>query len=366
MDWISDLNNLTFLSSLVVIAAVFWLVPRRSQPELFFAVTVPASFRDSEEGRDILALYYRWLAGGTTLALVGWLLIPRASFWAMFQAPLLVQLLAATSGYLIARRRAMVHAVEPTRAREAALTEVPIGLPGGWVGQLAPFLILGLVITWLALAWDSIPERIGAHWGDLSGIPNRWEDKGFWSVFSVLLVGLTMCAGMLALQWSILRHGRRSHASGIAAVHQARRFRTTCLVLLAAELLLAVIFGLLALLALVEPGPDQRLMLVALMLLSVTASPFLIVFLFARKNTGFSAQERALERAESGPPVGDRSEDRFWKWGVFYYNPDDPSLWVEKRFGIGFTFNMARPVAKAVMLFLLLLLLGSMAAPFLL
>ena len=51
---------------------------------------------------------------------------------------------------------------------------------------------------------------------------------------------------------------------------------------------------------------------------------------------------------------------------MFYYNPDDPSSWVEKRFGIGFTLDLARPVAKVVMFSLLLLVLGSLAAPFLL
>ena len=36
---------------------------------------------------------------------------------------------------------------------------------------------------------------------------------------------------------------------------------------------------------------------------------------------------------------------RHYRGGMFYVNPDDPRLWVEKRFGIGWTLNYARPAA---------------------
>ncbi|ANE45693.1 hypothetical protein SY83_04570 [Paenibacillus swuensis] len=41
-------------------------------------------------------------------------------------------------------------------------------------------------------------------------------------------------------------------------------------------------------------------------------------------------------------------DDRFWKLGVLYYNPEDPSLFVEKRFGVGWTVNNARPAVWVV------------------
>lgn len=41
-------------------------------------------------------------------------------------------------------------------------------------------------------------------------------------------------------------------------------------------------------------------------------------------------------------------DDKFWKSGLFYYNPDDPAIFVEKRIGIGWTMNFANPVALAL------------------
>ncbi|WP_369414111.1 DUF5808 domain-containing protein [Desertivirga xinjiangensis] len=47
-------------------------------------------------------------------------------------------------------------------------------------------------------------------------------------------------------------------------------------------------------------------------------------------------------------------DSKHWKWGLLYYNPDDPSLFVDKRFGIGQTFNFAHRKAWYPLLFLLL------------
>ena len=43
-------------------------------------------------------------------------------------------------------------------------------------------------------------------------------------------------------------------------------------------------------------------------------------------------------------------DDKFWKLGVFYSNPNDPAIFVEKRFGIGPTVNFAKWQAWACMI----------------
>jgi uncharacterized membrane protein len=60
--------------------------------------------------------------------------------------------------------------------------------------------------------------------------------------------------------------------------------------------------------------------------------------------------ERARPRSET-PESG-------WK-GIFYVNPNDPSLFVEKRYGIGYTLNFGNRWSWAVMG----LILALVAAP---
>jgi uncharacterized membrane protein len=45
-----------------------------------------------------------------------------------------------------------------------------------------------------------------------------------------------------------------------------------------------------------------------------------------------------------------RDDDRYWYAGFFYNNPDDPALFVPKRFGLGWTLNFGHPQAKLVLI----------------
>lgn len=36
-------------------------------------------------------------------------------------------------------------------------------------------------------------------------------------------------------------------------------------------------------------------------------------------------------------------DDAYWKLGIFYFNPEDPAVFLPQRFGIGWTCNFARP-----------------------
>ena len=55
---------------------------------------------------------------------------------------------------------------------------------------------------------------------------------------------------------------------------------------------------------------------------------------------------RMARRQEPTGKVYD--DDSKWALGMFYFNPADPSIFVEKRSGIGQTLNFGRPAAWIV------------------
>ena len=55
-------------------------------------------------------------------------------------------------------------------------------------------------------------------------------------------------------------------------------------------------------------------------------------------------------------------DDERWKLGVFYFNPEDPSLFLPERFGVGWTMNWARPAVWAIMVGGLVITLAFVAA----
>jgi uncharacterized membrane protein len=54
-----------------------------------------------------------------------------------------------------------------------------------------------------------------------------------------------------------------------------------------------------------------------------------------------------------------RDDDRYWYAGFCYYNPDDPALFVLKRFGGGWTVNFGHPGGKLFLIVIVLVLLLS-------
>ena len=57
-----------------------------------------------------------------------------------------------------------------------------------------------------------------------------------------------------------------------------------------------------------------------------------------------------------------REPSEHYRCGVFYVNPQDPRLWVEKRVGVGWTLNFGRPAAVWVMLLILAAIPGLVLA----
>lgn len=56
---------------------------------------------------------------------------------------------------------------------------------------------------------------------------------------------------------------------------------------------------------------------------------------------------KGLDQQASAAP----QDERHWRaGGLFYYNPDDAALFVDKRYGLGWTMNIARPMSWAILI----------------
>ncbi|WP_183575395.1 DUF5808 domain-containing protein [Mucilaginibacter sp. X5P1] len=60
----------------------------------------------------------------------------------------------------------------------------------------------------------------------------------------------------------------------------------------------------------------------------------------------------------------DKNNYELWKWGIFYYNPNDPNVMVEKRSGLGWTFNFGHNVSLIIMGVILLTIIGTLLLSF--
>lgn len=330
-----------YIAALAIAAGFgFCFLPQFTRPDLFFAVTVPPVWRRGEDARKILAAYRREIVLHTAIAAVGALLVGRYGPPAASPLLLLWLMLGMIHAFLHARHRTRAHAVLALPQIETQLARD--AMPGGWPAQAGPFVLLAIGGLILRLIWARIPARFPVHW-DWRGVPNGWEPRT--AAFFIFHIALAVClCALLAMgAWLVARRSRLIHLQGPASVSERKFRRATMIVLLAVEYLLAVtISGILLMPAF---GWSGRTFAVAMALFGLALAAASTVYLL-RMGQGGSRLAHPLGDVEA---VGDRTPDSCWKWGLFYYNPDDPALMVEKRFGVGYTMNMAHPAGWIVL-----------------
>jgi uncharacterized membrane protein len=186
-----------------------------------------------------------------------------------------------------------------------------------------------------------------------------WAARGISTVFSPLLIAAATLIALTLLLYGTAHWVRPIYADGPNGRQESRFRRAISLMLLAIEYWIAVLFSSLALRPLL-PAELQRPSAATALIPGLIAIALTGVLMWLGQ--GDSRTSTAPHATDSPRPVGDRTEDRLWKLGVFYFNPDDPSVMVEKRFGLGYTVNFARPAAWMIILIPLLAVLGFSAS----
>jgi uncharacterized membrane protein len=194
---------------------------------------------------------------------------------------------------------------------------------------------------WLHLHWGQIPEVFPIHWG-ANGQPNNWATRSFAGVYGPLLIGAVLCALMGFMAYAMLRWSRLIRVGG-AAGEGERRFRVVVVsIIVAIEYFLALTFMWTSLLPLShkQTGPPGLGPMLVFALAFAVVTTALLMWV-GQGGTRLVGPAGAGTGAVA--PVGDRTPDKYWKLGLFYINRHDPALFVEKRFGIGYTLNLGHP-----------------------
>ena len=147
---------------------------------------------------------------------------------------------------------------------------------------------------------------------------------------------------MAGLAYALTRWTRPVRIGGTSGEAESHFRRTVTLVLVSTEYLMGIMFA--------AHFPDASQARAASHRCSGRLAACLradCVAVLVRQGQGGSrmAQVASGASADASParPVGDRTADRYWKAGLFYVNRDDPALFIEKRFGVGYTINFGRP-----------------------
>jgi len=202
---------------------------------------------------------------------------------------------------------------------------------------------LGMAIAALRV-YDRLPEEIPVHFG-LDGTPDRWESKSLLSLLMLPLLSgflgiyLGIFAHLMAQAKRWIRRGADAAARRAQVAFQNATVGYLCILAAANVFLFGAIQRDVLRTALDGRGRLSPLFWIAFATLLFVSFGG-IVFLLLRFGQAGARRERS-----HGDLPDELANDRFWRWGSIYANPDDSALMVEKRFGIGYTLNFGNPRA---------------------
>jgi uncharacterized membrane protein len=331
------------LSEVVLVGGIFLIYPLIMRKGLLFGVYVGESASESEEARQITRSWYVWMIGAIVFSLAAGIAVRYAFPLPVAAAvPVFVQLSAFLVLYLRAYYQARAIAPSgPPPAAAAPLAAFPT--PSTFLPKVALLLGAGLGLWALGYAWAhyaDMPASVPTHFGP-SGRADAWKPKSFLTVMLLPLMTLLMGVGLSGFAWLTARAKRAIRLSDQGASLEAQvRFRGAMAGFLSGTALLATL--MLALMAVTSiqvglgwrPGLPAGVMALTIVLLIYAIGG--TIYLAFRYGQGGAR----LERARTDTPLTNGlADNRSWVLGMFYVNREDPSILVERRFGLGYTIN---------------------------
>ncbi len=235
--------------------------------------------------------------------------------------------------------------------------EVPKPPSLAWNAAYVPIVLVTLAVG-LAI-YPTLPDVVPLHM-DFAGNVDRWEPKSPSLIAFPVLFELFMAACFVLSHWAVARSKKDVDPAhpAISAYAYGAFTRAECILVLVGGLALTGILGVLMMLLmtdLVSPLPVIVLIVVVALIFTVAAVVVSVVY-------GQSGSRLARRMSEAnGMPV---DNDEHWKCGIFYCNKDDASLFLPKRFGVGWTLNWARPAVWVVVIGFLLVTIAFVFASF--
>ncbi|WP_404458203.1 DUF1648 domain-containing protein [Oceanobacillus kapialis] len=214
---------------------------------------------------------------------------------------------------------------------------------------LVAFITAGLSIRF----YEDLPSSIPMQY-DFSGNVTNWADKSYGVMLLMPIMQIFLTGLFLFINTIITKAKQQIDADNpeeLAMQNRIFRRRWSAFIVIT-SLGLVLMFSFIQF-SFFQPVDTELLVSIPLIL----SGAIIITTMILSITTG-QGGSRVKKKSSSGSDVIDRDDDRYWKLGQFYFNKNDPAVFLEKRFGIGWTTNFARPLTWVILLGIIALAAG--------
>lgn len=334
-----------------ILAAIVPYLQRRTE---VFAVTVPSVAQDDAYVKGLKRKYAAIMLTVTVALTLA------CAMAAYAQRPLVLfvlliggtfALMFVSYGLMLFYRRRMVSYkkergwVAQSQQSVASLGEEPEGFPRGlslkW--NLLYIPVIATTVAIAAVGYSSMPELVPMHIG-FDGAVDGWAQKSVGVVLFPVLLEAFLAIILTFCHWQMFasKAWKEPGAPASSAWAYGMFVRANSIVLVGGGVLLTMVMGIafeLYIVGVIGIGAAVIATLVACVPMVVASIAVSVVY-------GQCGSRVFLRMQTSDAMLVD--DDDHWKLGIFYWAPEDASLFVPERFGVGWTINCARPAAWAI------------------
>lgn len=212
-------------------------------------------------------------------------------------------------------------------------------------------IIINIVLSYKY--YNLLPDKVPTHWdfsGNITGYQIKskmliWEMPGA-EIFTTILFFIVY----KSIGWSKQQINHQNPESSVKKNRIFRRAWSKYIAIFSILINLLLTMGTLQIFRVVDMNNKMvNVFIIGFLVITLVITLGSIIFLSMKLGQGGGNIKIKGEDENCNFNSNSRDDDMYWKIAnTIYYNPDDPSLFIEKRFGIGWTINAGRPLGMAI------------------
>ncbi|MDP4090619.1 MAG: DUF1648 domain-containing protein [Bacillota bacterium] len=356
--------------ALILYVAGFF-IQEMSSKGIFYGVRIPVGYEKNDRLLELKREYRRnfnlSFLGLVAVCAVIMVFINYEFYIFMTIAAAIISIVVINANYYIIHKKARALkkaegwklesknvVVVDTNFRKRDESNKRLVVSGWWFILPVSIIIITLVVT--IIKYPSLPDKIPTHLNEV-GKADIWSDKSPITAFSGTIIQAVLTY-FLYWVYKLMEKTKQSLNGGNINKVRLRSRRMRYLnsgFMVALSAVINIVFFLISLQmmgTLSLTGFTFGFIMIAILVMP------LIFMLMVIAESKKDEDTEPLEVDSNGKMIINRDDDDYYVLGFFYYNKNDPSLFVEKRAGIGMDFNYAKPAAKVVMGLIAAILIG--------
>jgi len=207
-----------------------------------------------------------------------------------------------------------------------------------------PIVLTLALIAFTYMSYDQIPDVFASHW-NAKGEVDGWSEKSRLSVIflPIVLLGMQlmfwgMAAGINASKVQLSAQDKKKSVQ-----REIAQRKYGLLFLVAMNYSVTILYSVLQYTTIIQQ--EESLSAFNFTFIAFMVITFVGLLFFIWKVSKHNEQFESIKSNETAV-----NDDQYWKWGVVYYNSNDPSLFVQKKHGVGWTINIGNKWSYVILL----------------